>query len=609
MQHKKFMDIQRIKEGIVENFHQGDLIVISEKIDGANAAIRYDKDTNIVVAQSRKNILDISNNLRGFYEFTQTLDRERVKEYLGDNLVLFGEWLCLSGDTIIRKTSGGKNTNYMTLREMYEYKNKPCPDRIHQRLDRGRPFVIKNIIDNPNIAEEELFNLHNNTCYANFKRVVNDLLANGFIQYQNNKYNVTDKGIDWYNHYVRGDSWWDRYGMPNLFSLDFKTDKIISNKMLDIVYTGEKEVYKITTRKGFSIKATLEHPFLTPKGFVPLKELKELDCVAITKMINQRGHRRLGKGSRQMLNLMEEYKKKIGKCEECGNTSCLELHHKDGDYTNNDIFNFKVLCSDCHKNAHKNDDKFKGFSYDYEFDYIVSIEYIGIEDCYDIAMNGNETTANFIANGFIVHNCKHTVPYPDERYNHFYAFDVYDTAREKYLTQAEAKYIAKELGLTFVPVFYEGEFISWEHCTSFVGRTDLGGEYGEGVVVKNQTRLNDPNNRQPFYLKIVGEKFSETKGHKVKQVDPEKLKLQEEAIALVETVVTEARVTKILNKFVDEGILPENWGTTDMPIIARNLTKAVFEDCMKEEPDTVKQIPNFGKLANSVCMKIVRSKI
>lgn len=73
MQHKKFMDIQRIKEGIVENFKVGDKIVIEEKIDGANAAIRYDSETNTVVAQSRKNILDISNNLRGFYEFTQTL--------------------------------------------------------------------------------------------------------------------------------------------------------------------------------------------------------------------------------------------------------------------------------------------------------------------------------------------------------------------------------------------------------------------------------------------------------------------------------------------------------------------------------------------------------
>lgn len=52
MQHKKFMDIQRIKEGIVENFQVGDKIVIEEKIDGANAAIRYDSETNTVVAQS-----------------------------------------------------------------------------------------------------------------------------------------------------------------------------------------------------------------------------------------------------------------------------------------------------------------------------------------------------------------------------------------------------------------------------------------------------------------------------------------------------------------------------------------------------------------------------
>ena len=64
MQHKKFMDIQRIKEGIVENFQIGDYIVVEEKIDGCNAAIRYDADIDGIIAQSRKNILNISNNLR-----------------------------------------------------------------------------------------------------------------------------------------------------------------------------------------------------------------------------------------------------------------------------------------------------------------------------------------------------------------------------------------------------------------------------------------------------------------------------------------------------------------------------------------------------------------
>lgn len=607
--HKKFMDIERIKEVNVNGFEKGDYIVIQEKIDGANSAIRDDSENDCVVAQSRKQILSISNNLRGMYEWSQTLDEGRVREVLGDNLCLFGEWLCLSGDTVIRKTSGGKNNNYMTLREMYEYKNKPVPDRIHYRLDKGRPFVFKNIMDNPNISDDDLFKIHCSDYYASYKKTINWLLDNNYIVLNNKTYSITEQGKNWYEHYVRGDSWWDKNGMPTLFSLDFKTDKIIPNKMLDIVYTGQKEVYEIITRKGFSIKATLEHPFLTPKGFVPLKELSEFDCVAISQMLNQRGHRRLGKGSRQILNLQEEYKNKIGKCERCGSKSCLELHHRDRNYTNNNVSNFEVLCSDCHINEHKGDNKFKGFRYDYEFDYIVSINYIGEEDCYDIAMDGDETTANFIANGFIVHNCKHTVKYPDEKYNQFYAYDIYDTDAEKYLPQDIVEEKAKVLGLNFVPVFYKGEFQSWEHCLSFVGKTEMGGEIGEGIVVKNQTKLNDPNSRTPFYIKIVSEKFQETHEHHVKIVSPEQLKAQEENKALCETIVTEPRVMKILHKLVDEGILPENWGAKEMPIVAKNLCKRIFEDCLKEEPETVSQIENFGKIANSIGMSIARKFI
>lgn len=296
MTHKKFMDIQRIKENYAEGFHKGDYIVIQEKIDGANAAIRHDSETDSVVAQSRKNILGLENNLRGFWEWSQTLDKELVKFVLGDNLVLFGEWL------------------------------------------------------------------------------------------------------------------------------------------------------------------------------VP-----------------------------------------------------------------------------------------------------------------------------------------HSVKYPEERYNHAYFYDVYDTSTETYFSQDEVTKVIAQLGLTYVPVFYKGEFVSWEECMKYVGQTQLGGEYGEGIVVKNQTRLNDPNTRSPFYLKIVGEKFTETKGQKhVKVVDPDKLKSMEENKALAETIVTPARVEKLLNKFVDEGILPEDWGNTEMPIIAKNLTKAIYEDCVKEEPETVKQIGNFGKVANSIAMQIAR---
>lgn len=296
MKHKKFMDIERLKTNYADGFQKGDHIVIQEKIDGANAAIRYDSETDTLVAQSRKNILDPTNNLRGFYEFVQRLDKDNVQSVLGENLILFCEWLV-----------------------------------------------------------------------------------------------------------------------------------------------------------------------------------------------------------------------------------------------------------------------------------------------------------------------KHTVPYPDEKYNNAYCYDVYDTNTEQYLPQSTVKEIVNALGLIYVPIFYDGEFISWEHCNSFVGKTELGGEYGEGIVVKNITRLNDPNTRLPFYTKIVGESFQEHKRHREpKLLNPDIIKAREEAQELAETIVTEGRVRKLLNKFVDEGIIPEDWSITDMGIIAKHLGKEIYNDCLKEEKDIILQINNFGKVANSIAMRIAR---
>lgn len=96
----------------------------------------------------------------------------------------------------------------------------------------------------------------------------------------------------------------------------------------------------------------------------------------------------------------------------------------------------------------------------------------------------------------------HTIVYPDDRYQNAYFYDAWDTETERYLEQDKVENIVKQLGLIYVPVFYKGEFESWEHLKQFVGRTDLGGENGEGIVVKNMTRLNDPNTRLPFIQKL-----------------------------------------------------------------------------------------------------------
>ena len=91
------MDISRIKEDTeltVANtggFHVGDHIVIQEKVDGSNSAIAYDKETNKLVAFSRKKTLDYDNTLNGFWNWVQTLAVEPFSKY--PNYVFFGEWL------------------------------------------------------------------------------------------------------------------------------------------------------------------------------------------------------------------------------------------------------------------------------------------------------------------------------------------------------------------------------------------------------------------------------------------------------------------------------------------------------------------------------------
>ena len=118
----------------------------------------------------------------------------------------------------------------------------------------------------------------------------------------------------------------------------------------------------------------------------------------------------------------------------------------------------------------------------------------------------------------------HTIKYIQDAYKKFYFYDVYDKENECYLPQSEVKRLADELGLKYVQTFYDGEFISWEHCMSFMHESDIAIDVPEGVVVKNQTELNNRNSRTPFVLKIVNSQFSEIKkdNHRQKVEDPQK---------------------------------------------------------------------------------------
>lgn len=205
----------------------------------------------------------------------------------------------------------------------------------------------------------------------------------------------------------------------------------------------------------------------------------------------------------------------------------------------------------------------------------------------------------------------HTIKYPEDKYRKFYVFDVWDKTKEQYLSWDLVKSIAKTLNLETVPIFYDGPFISWEHVYSFVGKTEMGAmPCGEGCVVKSQDRLGEKNSRLPAYVKIVSEQFSEVhKSKPHKEIDPEKIAAKQAMEELAATIVTERRITKCLEKFIEDNLIPSDWDEKNLGAIAKILPKAIYDDCVKEEPETVAQIENFGKICGSLSMKIARNLI
>lgn len=180
-------------------------------------------------------------------------------------------------------------------------------------------------------------------------------------------------------------------------------------------------------------------------------------------------------------------------------------------------------------------------------------------------------------------NVSHIVQYKPEIQKKFYLFSIWNEEGElhKYESDEVVKYEAGRLGIDTVPYFYEGEFISYEHMLSFVGKSDLTVEpnTGEGIVVKN-VKYFDKYNKQCF-VKLVSEKFAEVN----KQKAPKNPNIDKEFLDLIKSVLTKARVEKLLYKLVDEGVLVEDFTIKDLGMILKNLGNRAYEDIIKEESE------------------------
>lgn len=207
----------------------------------------------------------------------------------------------------------------------------------------------------------------------------------------------------------------------------------------------------------------------------------------------------------------------------------------------------------------------------------------------------------------------HTVQYNKDWYNTWRIYDIWDKHQNSYWPQDAVKVFCKKFGLEYVEELYYGPFISWDHCRSFIGKSTAYGPEQEGIVVKNQSKLG-LDTRDSAYIKIVDEKFKEhmtNKGHKPKEVDPEKQAALAKAVELVESVVTEARVKKMICKLMDEGKLPTEIQPKDMGAVMKLLPKLVYDDVLKEEKETFDAasalVESVGKLISSTTAKHARA--
>jgi len=203
----------------------------------------------------------------------------------------------------------------------------------------------------------------------------------------------------------------------------------------------------------------------------------------------------------------------------------------------------------------------------------------------------------------------HKIKYSEDMYKKFYMYDVWDKEEECYLPSREVLKFYKQLFLNndkvvFVKNLYEGEFTTWEAALEYLKVNIYNSSpCSEGIVVKNQSKLKSKS-RFPFYLKIVNEQFSEVM--KTKPVNTEKLKEKERQEAIMATVITRRRIEKGLEKLIEDKLIPENWDETNMKDIAKLLPRFIYNDIVKEEPETVSQCDNAGKICSSITMRIVR---
>jgi uncharacterized protein (DUF488 family) len=235
-----------------------------------------------------------------------------------------------------------------------------------------------------------------------------------------------------------------KQGLPKIRSL--LGDTLGSQPILDIVYSGKKDVYELTLSNGMTLKGTDCHPILTTNGYIPLGKLVNTDIVLTdplwktekkvvykkSKMhdshingLKYHPHARLVKTKKYKDGFTQRVPTHVFILESSINNLTIEelkircksgdvdgltfinprlnaVHHKDNNHYNNEISNLQLMTHHEHLKHHgiNNITNFGYFTPTQTL--MVDRKYIGIEDTFDVQCP--DPHHNFVANGIIVHN-------------------------------------------------------------------------------------------------------------------------------------------------------------------------------------------------------------
>jgi replicative DNA helicase len=241
----------------------------------------------------------------------------------------------------------------------------------------------------------------------------------------------------------RGARKWD-LSIPTRVQSLMDDDLTGLNIVEDIVYSGKKETYTVTTESGKVVRATTDHMFMTPNGFRPLGDLVVGDEVICKAPDTGKGYKQTGRYRKEICTKMpyapyptrvingcvyhrvleqranydaalngvnlQDFIQQLKTNPNHGfvfSESSLHIHHKDEDTNNNAVSNLGLLTNSEHGKEHGAGMGYEGTRSRFgqnlvHAEKIISIELFGMEDTYDLVCA--DPYNNFIAEGFVTHN-------------------------------------------------------------------------------------------------------------------------------------------------------------------------------------------------------------